>query len=120
MKKLIVSTLIIASTIVACKTAEKSTTTAPPPLDCTTKSLAFTTDIKPVFDTYCTRCHNTNEKGGYNFQELSFIKKAASNGNLLGTIKHQKGFPHMPANAEPLSADVIAKIECWINNGMKE
>ena len=48
------------------------------------------------------------------------MKKAALNGELLGTIKHQKGYPKMPAFKEKLDQASIDKIECWINNGMKE
>ncbi len=120
MKKIIVSSIIIASTFVACKTGEKVATAPVVPLDCSTKMMTYATDIQPIMEQYCTRCHNTNEKAGYNFKELSFVKKAASSGVLLGTIKHTKGYPKMPYYAAKLDQSNIDKIECWINNGMKE
>jgi len=125
MKKIAVSTFIIATTIIACKTTEKNIVKAPekpaaPKIDCTTKTLTFSADIKPVFDLYCTRCHNENEKAGYNFMTIEAVKKAATNGSLLGTIKRLPGYPSMPAYADKLPDDLIANIECWINNGMKE
>ncbi len=69
---------------------------------------------------YCTGCHNSNEKAGYNFEKIEFVKKAATSGTLLGTIKHTYGFVPMPMGAEKIDQPTIDKIECWINNGMKE
>ena len=121
MKKIINSATIIASLLVACK-GTKETVSTPPvvPLDCSNKTLTYSVDIKPIIESSCTKCHNKNEKAGYNFLKIEFVKKAALNGELLGTIKHQKGFPKMPALAAKLDQLSIDKIECWINNGMKE
>lgn len=118
MKKIIISITLIAVAFAACKTAEKSTT-AKPKIDCTGKTYTFVTDIKPIMDQFCVRCHNTNLKAGYNFTNLSYVKKAASEGSLLGTIRNEKGYKHMPATGEQLDQAIIDKIECWINNGMK-
>lgn len=122
MKKLMVSALLMSLTLIACKSKEKAAATAPAvettAAPSATATVTFLKDIKPIMDAYCTRCHNTNEKAGYNFEELSFVKKAASNGYLLGTIKHTEGFAGMPAYAAPLDNATIAKIESWINSGM--
>ena len=120
MKKLTVSAFIIALALVACKSGEKSAkstaTTTPAPLPPGTP--VFATDIKPIMDMYCVRCHNENEKAGYNFKEVSSVKKAGKNGELLGSIKHLENFDPMPAHADPLDAATIAKIENWIKTGM--
>lgn len=120
MKKLTVSALIISLALAACKTSEKSgtaaKTTTPAPLPAGT--MTFATDIKPVMDMYCVRCHNENEKAGYNFKEMASVKKAGANGELLGTIKHMDGFDPMPAHADPLDAATITKIENWVKTGM--
>lgn len=121
MKKIIISSAIIASILVACKTGKETVSTAPAvPLDCSNKALTYSKDIKPIIETNCSKCHNANEKAGYNFLKIESVKKAALNGELLGTIKHQKGFPKMPEFAHKLDQVYIDKIECWINNGMKE
>lgn len=121
MKKIIITSTIIASILVACKSTKQPTTTAPAvTLDCSNKALTYSTDIKPIMEANCTKCHNTNEKAGYNFLKIEFVKKAVADGHLLGTIKHQKGFDKMPAYAAKLDQAIIDKIECWINNGMKE
>jgi mono/diheme cytochrome c family protein len=120
MKKLIVSALIITTTLFACKTtkvAEKK-----PTIDCSTnQSVTFLADIKPIMDQYCTRCHNTNMRGGFNFQDELYVKKAAVSGQLLGSLKHKNGFDPMPAGmgGQMLDQAIIDKVECWINNGMK-
>jgi cytochrome c5 len=120
MKKITVSIVVIALALAACKTGKKTTEEKPAAkLDCTGKAYTFIADIKPVMDQYCVRCHNTNMKAGYNFQDEAYVKKAASSGDLLGTIKHERGHPAMPAGGEQLDQSVINKIECWINNGMK-
>ena len=79
----------------------------------------YTTDIEPIMKEYCTRCHNSNEKAGYNFTQVDFVKKGALNGDLLGVIKHSAKYDAMPLGRDKLSQDIIDKIECWINNGMK-
>ncbi len=105
----------------ACKGTKQTTKVEPVAvLDCSNKSLSYVTDIKPIIETNCSKCHNTNEKAGYNFLKIESVKKAANNGELLGTIKHAKGFPKMPIAAEKLNQASIDKIECWIKNGMKE
>jgi hypothetical protein len=121
MKKLIVSALIITTTLFACKTTKK-VEEKKPTIDCSSyQSLTFVTDIKPIMDQYCTRCHNTNLKAGFNFQEESYVKKAAASGQLLGSIKHKNGYDPMPAGmgGQMLDQAIIDKVECWINNGMK-
>ncbi len=121
MKKIIITSAIIASILVACKSKKETVATAPvAPLDCSNKVLTYNTDIKSIIETNCSRCHNTNEKAGYNFLKIEFVKKAALNGKLLGTIKHQEGFSKMPKMANKLDNISIDKIECWIKNGMKE
>ena len=122
MRKLFIATVLISAAFAACKTAEKATTATPKPdqLNCATKTFTYVADIKPIMEQYCTKCHNTNEKAGYNFLQLEGVKKAAANGHLLGTIKHAEGFSAMPARAAKIDQPTIDKIECWINNGMKE
>lgn len=121
MKKLFVSTVVIATTLMACKGSKETASSTPAvPLDCTSKVITYTADIKPIMENSCTRCHNTNNKGGYNFLTLESVKKAAESGHLLGSIKHEKGFKGMPYFAGKLDQASIDKVECWIKNGMKE
>ena len=124
MKKIILSSALITFTLIACKTAEKTTTTptpappAPPAvmMDCTKKVITYA-DIKPIMEQYCVRCHG--DAGGYDLTQLADVKAAANKGDLLGTVKHLKGFPGMPDNEPMMPQPIIDQIECWINTGMK-
>ena len=51
-----------------------------------------------------------------NYEGLS---EYASNGKLLGAIKHEEGFLPMPADGGQLGECSIEKIEAWINQGGK-
>ena len=123
MKKLFLVAFTSVIVISACKTpketAKTETAVARPPLDCSTSGVNYES-IKPIIEKNCTSCHGFGGEGGLNFLTSADVKKAATKGELLGTIKHQRGFPRMPANAEQLDQADIDKIECWINNGMKD
>lgn len=121
MKKTLIATVILAGFIAACKAPQKTATTTPPlKVDCTNKNYSYAADIKSIIESNCSKCHNSNNKAGYNFLTLESVKKGVQNGELLGTIKFLKGYPKMPKMAPQLSQELIDKIECWINNGMKE
>jgi len=122
MKKIFIVITIASLTFIACKGSKQTTTTTPTPakVDCSTKMISYAVDIKPILEANCTNCHNTNNTGGYNFNTFQSAVKSGANGELLGTIKHSSGFPMMPPNGEKISQAEIDKIECWINNGMKD
>jgi hypothetical protein len=121
MKKLMYLSIIAVGFLAACKSTKQPVATVPAvPLDCSNKTLTYTADIKSIIETSCANCHNKNNKAGYNFLTLESVKKAAVSGELLGTIKHQKGYSKMPMSASKLPQESIDKIECWITNGMKE
>lgn len=120
MKKIALVIVIFAS-VIACKTAKTpSEVKVEKSIDCSTMNVTYTADIKPIFDKYCNSCHGNGGVGGYDFTSYKNIMRAANNGELLGTIKWERGFPKMPEDADKLDKATIAKIECWINNGMKQ
>ena len=121
MKKILFTSAFFATILFACKTKEKTVATTPVKKgpDCFVTNYTYEGVIKPIMDQNCGGCHNENMKAGYNFNRLEFVKKAAENGYLLGTIKHLDGYDPMPAHAEKLDQATIDKIECWINTGMK-
>jgi mono/diheme cytochrome c family protein len=121
MKKIVVTSFAIAVLFAACKSTKETTTAVTEKVDCTTYTgLTYNKDIKSIIETNCAKCHNKNNKAGFNFLTLESVKKGVANGELLGTIKHQKGYPKMPIGAPKLSQEDISKIECWINSGMPE
>ncbi len=123
MKKTIIIS-IIASIIVSagCKTTDKTVAKLPAKTEfnCSPNAVSYAADIKPIFDQQCINCHGNDGAGGYDLTNFDDIIKAGKNGKLIGTISWQPGFDKMPENGEKLDAVSIAKIECWVNNGMKK
>jgi len=107
----------------ACGTSKKAET-ASTPLDCNlVKEISYKSDILPILEPNCASsgCHNDkSRKHNISVLNLDDVKKAASKGELLGTIKHEKGYPKMPMFKPKLKEEDIQKIECWVKNGMKE
>lgn len=107
----------------ACGTSKKAET-ASAPLDCNSvKEISYKTDILPILEPNCASngCHNDkSRKHNISVLNLEDVKKAATKGELLGTIKHEKGYPKMPMFKPKLKVEEIQKIECWVKNGMKE
>jgi cytochrome c553 len=81
-------------------------------------TVSYKTDVSPIITNNCLSCHSTQSKqGGIDLEGHTQLKKYASNGGLLGTIKHTSGFSKMPQGASKLSDCNIAKIEKWVNAG---
>ena len=124
LQKSLYSIAFVTIIIAGCKTTPPNqTTTTPttsekPTLDCGTQSPIYTADIKPILDQHCNSCYGERGAAGYSFLSMDDIKRAVKNGALLGSIKWEKGFDHMPARAAKLDDTTIKKIECWINSGM--
>lgn len=125
MKKVIYSALLFSSVLIACKSTAPSETSSTKPAEkpaaanCASSTVTYEADIKGILETNCTGCHGKRAAGGYDFTNLADVQRAANKGELVGTIKWQAGFPKMPARAGQLDQATIAKIECWVANGMK-
>jgi cytochrome c5 len=123
MKKIFFLAATVAITSAACKSSKEVSKTETPvvksTVDCAVSGLTYAA-IKPILEKHCNSCHSDGGAGGLDFTVFADVKKAAQKGELLGTIKHERGFPRMPANELQLEQASIDKIECWIKNGMKE
>lgn len=121
-RKFLIAVSLAPLMLIGCKTTKPSETTSAtkPKVDCGTEIPVYTTDIKPILDIHCNNCHGKRAAGGYDLRVMADITRAASNGDLLGTIKWEGHYPHMPAQAPKLDDATIKKIECWIQTGMKQ
>jgi hypothetical protein len=96
--------------------------------------LVFSQDIAPILVANCIRCHSRGGEGvtkgkldlstfaklqtGTGEEQVIIAGKPAES-RLVLRIKGEET-PRMPAgNAEPLSADAIARIERWVKEGAK-
>lgn len=95
-------------------------------------AIDFTKDIKPILEHNCVKCHGaTRAQSGFRLDSATALAaggksgkavmpgKAAQSG-LFKRISAPKNDPlRMPQEAEPLSAQQIAAIRDWINQGAK-
>ena len=104
-----------------------------PPVS-TKTGVTFATDIKPIFDASCIKCHGAEKpgagivltslestlKGGRNGKILtvgdstkgSLVKSVAHTGNMEGYMPKGRG-------AKPLTPEQIGLIRAWIDQGAK-
>lgn len=88
------------------------------PTPCDSSKYKFAGDIQPIINKYCKGCHNSvTASGGYSYETYAGILVPVQNGRLLGAIKHQVGYSHMPKGGNKLSDCQIKKIENWIAAG---
>jgi cytochrome c553 len=88
---------------------------------CDTNNFTYNAGIKPILQQNCIGCHNsTLTSDGVNLSTYNGVKTVAQDGRLLGTVKHQSGYPAMPQGAAKLSDCKIKQMEKWISAGYLE
>ncbi|HEY5297333.1 MAG TPA: c-type cytochrome domain-containing protein [Verrucomicrobiae bacterium] len=132
MKKII---LITVTTFGAAILASAQDATKLPP-DSTKTGVTFATDIKPVFDAACVKCHDSTKKPKAHLalDSLDGVLKGSKDGkvvkpgdsahsDLVLSIAHVGNDPDtfMPKGkgAHKLSDDQIGLIRAWIDQGAK-
>lgn len=86
--------------------------------NCDTENMSYSTDIVPLITNNCLGCHGTfNYLGNVNLEGHAEIVKYATDGSLVGSIKHSAGYVAMPDGSPKMDACSIAKIESWVNAG---
>lgn len=89
----------------------------PNPPDCDTINVSYADDVWPIISTNCTSCHSGGAPSGNVYLDnYDNIVKAAENGSLLGTIRHESGWSPMPKGGTKLSDCNIAIIEKWVDD----
>lgn len=92
--------------------------------------LDFNTDIRPILNQHCLRCHGGVKASGglsFLFEEEAFapaesgqpaiIRGKAGRSELIKRIKHSDPELRMPLDADPLSEREIQLLSQWINQG---
>jgi mono/diheme cytochrome c family protein len=129
----------IALTAVFGFAAAVSAQDAPPaapklPPASTKTGVTFATDIKPIFDASCGKCHgDTKPRGGISLTTLAGVLKGGKDGKILTVGDSTKGSlvmavahigdpqSFMPAGkkATALTAEQVGLIRAWIDQGAK-
>lgn len=104
----------------------------------TKTGVTFATDIKPIFDASCVKCHNTNgpkpPRAGLALDSLAGVLKGSKDGPVI-TVGHSEHsdlvmsvahigddsdeFMPKGKNAKMLTPDQIGLIRAWIDQGAK-
>ena len=86
--------------------------------ECDTLDVTYTTPVSGIIQKHCLGCHNDNNMlGGLSLQGYNNVATVASDGRLLGVVRHEAGFPAMPKNSAQISDCKILQLEIWTNNG---
>jgi hypothetical protein len=92
-------------------------------------TLEYTRDIKPILEARCISCHGpSRHKGGLRLDTPAAIRKGGRSGGvivagdsanslLFTLVSGAKDGPRMPPKGEPLSAQQIALLKEWIDQG---
>jgi hypothetical protein len=104
---------LLALSIVSCKKDKVVNNLPYPDVQCS-DTVYFNSEILPIIQNNCTGCHNN--QNGYTLTNHNNISAnyAAIVGSMLGT-----NYQLMPQGGPALPDSVIRKIECWVNQGMK-
>ncbi len=86
---------------------------------CDTLDVKFSSHISPIVQNYCQGCHSGAEpSGGFGLTNYNEIALIASEGSLMGSIRHENAYSAMPKDSDKLSDCQIRQFELWIAAGM--
>jgi hypothetical protein len=92
-----------------------------PGVGCDTTVTKFSTEVKPILQSYCLSCHSNSSAagsgGGIKLQDYADVKTYADNGKLIGTMNHTSGYSAMPKGGGKLTDCNILVVQTWINKG---
>ena len=131
--KLALATLVAAFSFTLAASAEDAK--LPPASD--KKDVTYATDIKPIFDANCTKCHSGERaKAKLHMDTLEGVLKGTKAGKILTagdsansflvksvahTAEKDEWMPPVPnkAGAKTLTADQVGLVRAWIDQGAK-
>lgn len=104
---------------------------APPSADATLAKtpIDFQSQIRPIFEQHCLGCHGAQKRsGGLRLDSVVFAKELGDSGKPIvgGTLETNELYARvsaddrsyrMPKNAKPLTADELARIKQWVQDG---
>jgi mono/diheme cytochrome c family protein len=101
----------------------------------TKTGVTYTTDIKPIFDANCLKCHDNTKKprGGVAFNTFESVLKGgkdgkiivvgdSTKGDLINSVAHigdPDSFMPKGKGAKMLTPEQIGLIRAWIDQGAK-
>lgn len=91
----------------------------------------FTTQIKPIFDEWCSDCHDgETRKGGLSLATYADVLEGGRSGAMVRPGASARSLlmdrltgvvdPRMPKDDDPLDAATIGLVRAWIDEGARE
>jgi hypothetical protein len=122
------SALVIAVVTISLPAAELDLSQLPP---AATRAIDFNTDIKPILEANCLRCHNVNRsRGGFRLDNPAsawhggdsgpaFIFGDSTNSLLIHYVAQLDPDIVMPppGQGDPLTAEQVSLLRAWIDQG---
>lgn len=85
---------------------------------CDSTIYSYSGRISGIMKNWCIGCHNSsNKSGNVDLSNYNGVSASASDGSLLGSIKHSPGYLAMPEGGGQISSCEIRVIEKWIAGG---
>ena len=138
MKTTTTTKLTTLSLVAAFGLALAAAAASPPPPAATKTGVTYATDIKPILDQSCVKCHSGDKpKARLKLDTLEGVLKGSKDGKIVTVgdsansfmVKciahtsddHDSWMPplHNKANIGPLTAEQIGLIRAWIDQGAK-
>jgi mono/diheme cytochrome c family protein len=138
MSKLITLALLTAFCLIFNARADDAKTPPTLPPASPKTDVTYVTDIKPIFDASCVKCHNGDRaKARLHMDTLDGVLKGTKNGSIITVGNSAKSWivlvtahatdddmTWMPpmgnkAGIKPLTSDQIGLIRAWIDQGAK-
>ncbi|MDP2175761.1 MAG: hypothetical protein Q8K70_07625 [Bacteroidota bacterium] len=85
------------------------------------EEITYAKDIAPIINQNCAAtCHSAIKKAyGIDLSTYEGLASEAPKKRFMGSLNHEGLYPKMPKKAEKLDSSTLAKINCWIETGMK-
>lgn len=85
---------------------------------CDTAHVTYAGTVAPLLQQQCSGCHGGSQPAaGFAVGSYAQVRAKAANGQLLGTLNHDPGYPPMPQGGAKLSDCDLAKLRQWVAAG---
>lgn len=123
MKQMLIFSLLLAAGLLlldACKKSSEDKLSSVLVGSCDTTLVKYSTDIIPILQAKCYRCHgngNTGGSGGILLEGYTNLSKWAANGFLVGNTSRLSGYVPMPYGESRLPDCEVNKFAAWVHQG---
>lgn len=86
--------------------------------DCNLEEVKYSVQVQSIISTNCYACHSTGSNiGNLLLDSYNSLRSSATNGSLMGSVKHAAGYSAMPQGAAKLKDCDIQALQTWVDAG---